>query len=87
MHAISQISRSNSGELTLQLALNPPPLHTFAALYNVLNITGWSSYPDCWIFPQPAITLVYEDATYQIATTADEEDKTKGKLVANAWCQ
>ncbi|KFM24765.1 hypothetical protein F751_3777 [Auxenochlorella protothecoides] len=64
-----------------------PVLYELEPLYNVLNITGWSSYPDCWIFPQPAITLVYEDATYQIATTADEEDKTKGKLVANAWCQ
>ncbi|KDD74510.1 hypothetical protein H632_c1265p0, partial [Helicosporidium sp. ATCC 50920] len=55
--------------------------------YSVLNITGWSSYPDCWLFPQPAITLVSTDPaqTWQVAFTAGSDDKSAGKDVADAW--
>lgn len=75
---------SHSGMPTLFPASWPPML---AALYNVLNITGWDAYPDCWVFPQPAISLVFEDLTHLIAFTADEEDESAGQTVADAWCQ
>lgn len=64
-----------------------PPARPPAALYNLLNITGWDAYPDCWVFPQPAISLVFEDTTHLIAFAADEDDKSAGRTVANAWCQ
>ena len=71
---------------SLRDAASRPPLA--AALYNVLNFTGWESFPtSCWLFPQHAITLVYSDVAYQVALLADDQDTSAGRIVADAWCQ
>lgn len=77
------------GDVRLEVVPHWSLFYYVAASYSVLNITGWSSYPDCWLFPQPAITLVSTDPaqTWQVAFTAGSDDKSAGKDVADAWCQ
>jgi hypothetical protein len=53
-------------------------LDTLTPYYNVLDVLKWETYPDCWIFPQPAITLVKDQKPYLVAY-GDKE-------VADAWC-
>ena len=64
-----------------------PVLYELEPRYSVLNITGWETYPACWLFPQPAVSLVYEGNTYLVAIKADTADTSGGKAVADAWCQ
>ena len=66
---------------------SPAPPH--AAVYDFLNYTGLSWYPtsNCWLFPQPAISLIYGGAPYQIAFLATTTDTSAGADVAQAYCQ
>eukprot|EP00887_Chlorella_sp_A99_P003210 scaffold9.g3210.t1 len=64
-------------------------LSTLEPVYDYLNHTGqdWYPTPNCWLFPQPAVSVLYNGAPYQIAFLANASDKSNGKDVANAFCQ
>lgn len=63
-------------------------LSTLPPLYDFLNATGLDDYPlsNCWLFPQPAISLVVDATAYQVAFEATPTSGTDGAAVANAWC-
>jgi hypothetical protein len=56
------------------------------ANYDAAEILGWgiNNYPDCWVFPLPALTMVKDDRVFLLSSTT--ADSTDGKAAADAWC-